>query len=175
MKKSLGKEKSAAANERLRLSYRPREVRVLFVGESAPASGKFFYAGNSGLYRAVKQVFLNAIPAFSDKDFLEAFRELGCCLVDLCGKPVDRLETRERKLACLAGEDGLSRTIKKLQPEIIVTLARSIAANVRCAKKLARWQGEILELPYPGRWKSHREVFAEGLTPVLKKIARVRW
>jgi hypothetical protein len=175
MKKAYGKEKSQAANERLRLSYRPRKVRMLFVGESPPASGKFFYAGNSGLYRAVRHVFLDAIPALDDKDFLETFRVLGCYLVDLCGKPVDRLDSRERKLACMAGEVGLSRTIKRLQPKIIVTLARSIAANVRRAEKLAGWQGQILELPYPGRWKSHREVFAKGLTPILKKIARPRW
>jgi len=32
--------------EALRRSYRPEKVRLLMVGESAPASGKFFYLGD---------------------------------------------------------------------------------------------------------------------------------
>jgi hypothetical protein len=172
--KNPDREHISAANERLRLRYRPRRVRILFIGESPPASGKFFYAANSGLYRATKQVFLNAIPSLSAVDFLSAFQGLGCYLVDLCGKPVDQLDPRDREHACKAGEAGLGRKIKKLQPEIMVTLARSIAANVRHAGELAQWKGPIIELPYPGRWKRHREVFAEELTPVLRKLVRTR-
>ena len=38
--------------EQLRESYRPEKVEFLFVGESPPPSGKkFFYAGNSRLFR----------------------------------------------------------------------------------------------------------------------------
>jgi hypothetical protein len=36
--------------EALRLSYKPEHIKILFVGESAPASGKFFYKGNSMLF-----------------------------------------------------------------------------------------------------------------------------
>jgi hypothetical protein len=35
--------------ESLRQSYRPQQVRVLFVGESPPAGGTFFYRANSNL------------------------------------------------------------------------------------------------------------------------------
>jgi hypothetical protein len=35
----------------LRARYRPTKVRVPFVGEEPPASGTFFYAGNSQVYR----------------------------------------------------------------------------------------------------------------------------
>jgi hypothetical protein len=63
---------------------------MLFVGES-PASGRFFYRADSGLYRAIRQTFLSAFPDLKDADFLESFRQLDYYLVDLCGSPVDRL------------------------------------------------------------------------------------
>lgn len=40
--------------EELRRKYRPDKVLALFVGESAPAGGTFFYAGNSQMYRYVR-------------------------------------------------------------------------------------------------------------------------
>jgi hypothetical protein len=64
---------------------------MLFVGESPPASGRLFYHADSGLYRAIRQTFLSALPDLKDADFLESFRQLDCYLVDLCGSPVDRL------------------------------------------------------------------------------------
>ena len=48
--------------ERLRESYRPERVRVLFVGEAPPASGAFFYRRDSGLYRALSTTFEEAFP-----------------------------------------------------------------------------------------------------------------
>jgi hypothetical protein len=42
----------AIGREHLRKHYRPDRVRILFVGESPPASGRFFYQADSGLYRA---------------------------------------------------------------------------------------------------------------------------
>jgi len=166
------KPNDATANEHLRTRYRPRRVRLLFVGESPPASGRFFYRADSGLYRAFRRSFIAAIPALESTDFLESFRDLGCYLVDLCGKPVDRLTTRQRRQACVDGEPGLGRTIKRLRPEIIVTVVRSIAKNVRRAQQQAGWTGTRLELPYPGRWKQHREAFADAVVPVIQKLSK---
>lgn len=63
-----------AARERLRRGYRPARVRILFVGESPPASGPFFYQADSGLYRAVRQTFLSAFPELKSAESLEWFR-----------------------------------------------------------------------------------------------------
>ncbi|MGA3349314.1 MAG: uracil-DNA glycosylase family protein [Candidatus Sulfotelmatobacter sp.] len=161
--------KAALARERLRRTYRPARVRMLFIGEAPPASGRFFYSANSGLYRAIRRTFIAALPHLADTDFLAAFRELGCYLVDLCGTPVDRLGRKQRTQICDAGEVGLSRTIRQLHPEIIVTVVRSIAANVRRAQQQADWKCTYLELPYPGRWQHHRLAFAKALTPVLRR------
>ena len=89
------------ARERLRRRYRPARVRILFVGEAPPASGRFFYQADSGLYRAVREAFVEAFPDVAAGDFLKAFQEMGCYLVDLCGKPVDRMAPRQRKRICM--------------------------------------------------------------------------
>ncbi len=165
--------KVAMARERLRRRYRPARVRILFVGESPPASGRFFYQADSGLYRAVRQTFLAAFPGLKATDFLESFRKLDCYLIDLCGRPVDRLTTKLRKLACDRAETQLGATIRRFNPEVIVAVVRSIAPNVERARARVKWKGTHLELPYPGRWKSHRDEFERALVPVLRRTLRV--
>jgi hypothetical protein len=160
---------TALGRERLRRRYRPAQVRLLFVGEAPPASGRFFYQADSGLYRAIRGAFVAALPDLREDDFLESFRTLNCYLVDLCGRPVDRLDTARRKHARTEGEIPLSRIVRRLQPRIIITVVRSIVANVIRAQQLSNWMGVHLVLPYPGRWKQHRAAFDELLIPVLKK------
>jgi hypothetical protein len=153
--------------EKLRRRYRPDQVRILFVGEAPPVSGRFFYQGDSGLYRAVRDTFITAFPSLPKDEFLAAFRAFGCYLVDLCGQPVDHLPRSTRMSICCAGEVRLGRTIEALRPMIIVTLVRSIRASVKRAQSIAGWSGLHLELPYPGRWKHHRIEFQSQLLPVL--------
>jgi hypothetical protein len=158
-----------AARERLRARYRPARVRILFAGEAPPASGRFFYQADSGLYRAVRQTFLSAFPELKSAEFLASFRKLDCYLVDLCRSPVDRLPTTQRRLACTRAEARLGKMIRRLNPALVVTVVRSIAHNVQRAQSRARWNGTHLELPYPGRWKVHRQAFERMLRPVLRR------
>jgi len=102
-------------------------------------------------------------------NFLDSFRAHGCYLVDLCGRPVDRLGEKQRKQVCRDGEIRLSRIIKNLQPTIVITVVRSIAASVTRAQQQANWSGHHLELPYPGRWQRHKIAFENELVPVLRK------
>lgn len=156
--------------DQLRLSFRPEKVRILFIGESRPASGKFFYQADSGLYRAMRNVFQSTHPSTTDAAFLRTFEALGCYLVDLCGRPVDKMRPQARRAACLAAEPQLCRIFAELQPEMAAVVVRSIQHNVRRAASCAGWTGHILELPYPGRWLSHREVFTAHLIPVLRDL-----
>jgi hypothetical protein len=145
-------------------------VRLLFVGEAPPASGRFFYQADSGLYRAVREAFSKVFPAVAGPDFLASFRDLGCYLVDLCCAPVDRMARRQRQQVCRDSEVRLSRIIKKFQPEAVITVVRSISENVIRAQQHAEWSGLHLVLPYPGRWRHHRIVFLRTLSPVLSEI-----
>lgn len=156
------------AREVHREHYRPARVKLLFIGEAPPASGRFFYYADSGLYRAIRSAFINAIPALENGDFLKQFQGLGCYLVDLCAKPVDRLDGKERVRTCKESEARLAGIIKHLQPDLIISLARSISMNVNRAQQQAHWVGPHLNLPYPGRWRLHQIKFEEALEPVLR-------
>jgi hypothetical protein len=165
---------SLESRERLRRQYRPRRVRILFVGEAPPASGRFFYHADSGLYRAIRDTFVTAFPSLrsSNAKFLESFRAMGCYLVDLCGKPVDQMDRTSRRRVGVAGEARLVRRLRKLRPMIIVAVVRSIGSNVRRAEVAAGWSGLHLELPYPGRWHRFRMTFRRKLVPLLRAAFR---
>jgi hypothetical protein len=163
------KARGARDRERLRKSYRPAHVRILFVGESPPASGRFFYRADSGLYRAVREAFIQAFPSLRNSEFLNSFCSLGCYLVDLCGKPVDNMTRADRRHACGKGEAHLGQQIRALRPQAVVTVVRSIRANSKRAQIQAGWSGLHLEPPYPGRWHQHRTTFRRLLVPFLRK------
>ncbi len=87
--------------ERLRQEFRPEAVRLLFIGDSPPASGRFYYRGDSGLYRAMREVFQVIDPSITDSTFFTVFQESGCYLFDLCPEPVDHLGATARRDADL--------------------------------------------------------------------------
>jgi hypothetical protein len=156
--------------EIIRAAYRPQKVRMLFVGESPPASGRFFYNRDSGLYRALRDAFHLVDESIVDENFLAVFQGLGCYLIDACRRPVDRMEPAVRRSTCLEGEALLSRRIQSFQAETIVSLVRSISANVDRAALRASWTGTLLAVPYPGRWIQHRKAFLELLVPHLRTL-----
>jgi hypothetical protein len=158
------------SREELRHRYRPDDLRLLFIGEAPPASGRFFYQQDSGLYRAIRDTFRVIDPSISDANFLTVFQTAGCYLIDLCGRPVDQLDAKQRRAACVAGEADLAQTIRELQPPEIVVMVRSIRVNVQRACSRAGWDRPVLELPYPGRWVRHRERFEEALVPKLRHL-----
>jgi hypothetical protein len=77
------------------------------------------------------------------------------------------LNPQERRAACVAGEPQLGQHFVNLRPPVAVVVVRSIRQNVRRAAAGVGWTGQILELPYPGRWSHHRDVFIAQLLPVL--------
>jgi hypothetical protein len=141
----------------LRAHYRPERIRVLFVGESPPAGGAFFYAANSKLYRATKQAFEAVMPDLIRGSFLESFSALGCYLDDLCLEPVNHLklnvpsEKRERLEKRIAGETPLAARMSVTDPDAVILVMSGIQENVRRAANAARMIAPIVVLPFPGR------------------------
>jgi hypothetical protein len=43
---------------------------------------------------------------------------------------------------------------------------------VERAASRAGWQGPLIDLPYPGRWRHHQDQFLGALVPTLKALAR---
>jgi hypothetical protein len=168
-----------AARERLRNRFRPARVRVLFVGESPPAAGSFFYAADSELYRATRDAFEAALPEFRNADsFLNAFAESGCYLVDLALDPVNQLTNRNdgswkrRAQARARGEARLAATLADLQPAIVIVVLKGIVANVTRAADRAGIATESYALTYPSRWNRHRLAYRNELSRLLRTIAR---
>lgn len=157
-------------HERLRQEYLPATMRLLFIGESPPASGRSFYRRDSGLYRAMREAFQRIDPYITDATFLKVFRESGGYLFDLCPEPVDHLSATKRRDACRLAEGNLARVIDGLRPAMIATLLRSIEGNVLASIATAHWRGSLLHLPYPGRWKRHREAFVRDLVPAIRPL-----
>jgi len=61
--------------ETVRASYRPQNISPLFIGESAPSSGEFFYYGGNQLWREMKRAFEASFGPGGD--FLERFKAYG--------------------------------------------------------------------------------------------------
>jgi hypothetical protein len=160
-----------SAREKLRRRFLPSELRLLLIGESPPASGRFFYQQDSGLYRATREAFQIGDRSVSDTNFLEIFQARGCYLIDLCPDPVDQLQSKDRRAACLASESSLKRALGRLRPELIATVVRSIEENVERAAAAANWHGSIEHLPYPGRWSRHRDIYVQQLARLLHGLS----
>ena len=164
--------------EELRRSFLPARVRVLFIGESPPARGTFFYAANSELFRATRDAFYDAIDGCEGFDsFLACFADLGCYLEDLCHEPVNRLTNRidgslnERMRARRGGEARLAQTIATLQPVVIVVLLKAIVDNVaRAAATAGCANVERHALTYPSRWHKHRLAYRRELADLLRQL-----
>lgn len=140
-------------------AYRPRRVKVLFVGESSPAQGTNFYLANSNLYRATQAAFAEALGSDavpSGEAFLRFFATKGCWLVDLADRPVNQMGSRERKEAVQAGIPGLAETILTTKPNHIVVIKADIAPAVAQAIELAGGKApRVLALRYPLRqWRA---------------------
>jgi hypothetical protein len=170
----------ASAREQLRRSFRPADVRVFFVGESPPAAGTFFYAADSGLYRATRDAFGAALPSCHGSDsFLTCFAAFGCYLDDLCQEPVNHLTDRrdsswqKRVKARRDGEPRLAQTLAELQPHVVVVLLKGIAKNVARAANLAGYaEVERYTLTYPSRWHLHRLAYRRELAALVGDLAR---
>lgn len=150
--------------ERTRRHYRPDEVRVLFIGESPPAGGTFFYYANSKLYDATREAFEAGIPALRRRDdFLDAFKRLGCYLEDLSPVPVnhldlkDREQRRQRRTLRAEGIKPLARRMRPWSPLVVapVVLDMVKTGDITETLRLAgHADAERADLPFPGR---HRD------------------
>lgn len=163
------------APERQRRRYKPDDVRVVFIGESPPAGGTFFYYANAKLHHATRAAFTTAIPALRrENDFLDAFKRLGCYLEDLAHEPVNHLPLRHpaRLAARREGIAPLARRIKPLQPRVVVVVMKDIVSDVVEALELAGLGHVPRErLPFPAR---HYSQYVEQLTEVVRARRRSR-
>jgi hypothetical protein len=140
--------------EKARTDHRPGRITTLFVAESAPIGGTFFYYGNGHLGRHLQRSIEEVVAG--DGDFLERFKSYGWYLDDLVLAPVNHLTPRERRAAHLGATHDLERRIAEYRPLAIVCLLKSISACVRAAASGAGFDGPFFEVPFPGNGQQRR-------------------
>jgi hypothetical protein len=157
--------------EKLRRRYLPSRVHVLFVGESPPAGGTFFYRGNSHLFRNTKEAFEAALQRRWDNatDFLRFFQSSGFFLEDLCKQPMNRLGGSERHERCQASVSSLAERIRRHAPEHLVVTPKRIERYVVQAAGQAGHSMLPFVIPFPAMgWQV---VYRDALSSWLKRFS----
>jgi hypothetical protein len=130
--------------ENVRKSYRPSRITTLFVGESAPHGGTFFYNQDSGLFREVRKAFKG------DEHFLEDFKKNGFYLDDLVLKPVNHLHNKDRRFLCKDAVSPFVTRLRRYKPKAVVILLKSIRPMVLDALRESGLSCPVYCTPYPG-------------------------
>jgi hypothetical protein len=154
--------------ETIRAKYRPARITTLFVGESAPHGGAFFYRGDSGMSRYMRGV-VEQVLGTSD-DFLKTFKAYGWYLDDLVLTPVNHLSNSQRRTLCHAAQQSLAERIADYQPESIVSLLKSIEPFVRGAAIAAGSNATLYAVPFPGMGQQVK--FRDAMTQLVPKLPR---
>jgi hypothetical protein len=154
--------------EALRLSYRPDRITVLFVGESAPFGGAFFYDGNNVFHTYIRKAIEAALPA-DDQPFLTRFRSYGWYLDDLViTKAVNGLKGAARKAELRAALPSLRDRIGEYRPLAIVSLMRGIEDIV--VEAAANSNAKVYRLPFPGN--GYQNKFHHELVKIAPTLPR---
>jgi len=112
--------------EELRHSFRPNEITTLFVGESPPHGGDFFYRSDSLLYRAMRCAF------GEPEDFLADFKSRGFFLDDLVLTPINKITNKKARQEIRdRAVNDLAERIRKYNPSALVVVMHAIEQSVR--------------------------------------------
>ena len=153
----------------VRARFKPEPIRILFVGESPPAGGTFFYYENSNLYRYTEEAFAAAFGRQfgPGEEFLKFFAGLGCYLDDLCTVPVNHLGKGERKLQRTVGITSLSTRLRATSPQAVVVVIKAIEQHVRqAAGQAGLGQIPVFALPFPALGNQRK--YVAGLAETLR-------
>lgn len=149
------------AHEKLRAHYRPDPIRVLFIGESPPVGGTFFYATQSNLARYTQEAFGRVYEQrwATREEFLRFFQSCGCYLDDLCLDPVNGMTPTERRRTRLEAVPELAKRMTGIHPGAVISVMSGTKRQVRQAMGLAGLgEMEPCIMPFPTFGNQHRYV-----------------
>jgi hypothetical protein len=155
--------------EAVRKHYRPNKIMTLFVGESAPASGAFFYRGNTAMLRNMRSAM--GMASVESGDFLETFKAYGWYLDDLVLTPVNQLTKSERKTKWREAQNSLAERIAEYQPQAIVSLLLGIKDIVEAAAIAAGSNAHRYAVPFPGN--GHQSRFHAEMARIIPKLPKL--
>lgn len=150
--------------------FRPAQVRVLFVAESARARTTSFYSMDSQLYSATKDVFNASVrDLLRAQNFLRSFQQLGCYLVNLYDQPLHAVPETEHEATRQESVERLADALREMQPTAVISVEPSIARHVDDAIDRSGWSPEVrADLPFPHR--QHTAAYSSELKRVLSEL-----
>lgn len=160
--------------EEIRRIYRPDDIRVLFVGESAPESGKFFYKADSQMYRNMEQILGPKLFGCSEK-FLENFKAAGCYVDDLVLRPINKTPDHERKQLCERSVSDLANRISDYNPRIVISLLKKIKVYVKSAVFQSNVDVTFYATYFPGngQQRNFQRDIEDWLPDLLQNIKKI--
>ena len=161
--------------EALREQFRPNRVTLLFVGESPPASGKFFY-DKGPMTRFTATAFEAAheltFSPTDPKEFLTYFKRCGCFLDDISHSPIDGLAAEDRTRRLAESVADFARRLAAFKPKAIVVALKKIEPHARIAAAQAGLQVPIHVVPFPGY--GHQTKYIERLAEIVRQYVPSR-
>ncbi len=165
----------AKHTEQLRRSFRPANIKILFLGESPPAGGGFFYdASRTGnLSHYTQQAFsrFSGVVWNQKRGFLDFFREHGCYLDDLCLEPVNDLPWTDRRQRGRKAVPSLTQRMRTYNPRSVVVTMKGIRKDVEAALEAAGLHDVARSfLPFPSNGRQKQ--YVEGLVGILDDLVK---
>jgi hypothetical protein len=156
--------------EATRTRFRPERITTLFVGESAPDGGDFFYFGGNAMLRDMQRAVEQSLG--EGGDILARFKDFGWYLDDLVLTPVDKLPPPERIAKCRDAQQSLAARIAEYRPLAIVSLLKRIEKNVDAAAVAAGSDSPRFAVPF-SRFGNLPVFLAEmaRIIPILPRLS----
>lgn len=151
--------------EKLRRSFRPKHISTLFVGESPPHGGTFFYRGDSLLHDKMKESFA------AGANFLAEFKAKGFFLDDLVLYPVNQIrDDKDRDEHRRNGVSSLAQRMADYKPAAVVALMCAIEPMVVNAMRQAGLShAQLYVTPFPAR-PEHQQRFKAKMAEIIPKL-----
>ena len=147
---------------KLRNKYLPAKLNLIFILESPPASGKYFYDETGKISEPLFNELLKALnyKPVDKKDGLNFFKSRGYFLVDATYKPVNKLKGKERNNTILANfsnliDDLVNIDSDKKTPLILVkaNICQLLESRLLTKGFFVLNKGVVLPFPSTGQQK----------------------
>ncbi len=150
----------------LRNNYLPEKVKVLFIFESPPAAGHYFYAdtGSERLFDAMMEAI--GYKPKNKIEGLKTFQGQGYFLIDSTYVPVNEMTNKERRTQVLNDIDILKEEIRKYvvpnETKIILVMSRLYDAIAdKLIKDGVKIENQGDKIPYPYNNQRRKEFIAK--------------
>lgn len=160
----------------LRNRYTPRLAKIIFVLESPPASGKYFYDTTGNIREPLFKAMMSCVVGkeFKTKsDGLEAFAKAGYLLVDATYTPVNQMSDSERNAVIVGNYNVLVtdlNNVSKNKNAKIVLIKANVCRLLRsrlCLDNFGVLNSEKDIIPFPSNgWQN---VFCKKIACLLNK------